>query len=223
MYRELSLACLLVVCACDGTVYAPDPDFDLGPAAPPAAEGDETPVDEGDGVSSEPLQVTPSRTQRVRFKGGERWLTDLARGLDLDAARVCVELGDSSCLDLHGISLGGVDPYVKRIDSPVEGVPVTAPLAVERIAWLMCGARVEQDFAGGDGLFAVLADREASPEALAGSTDALYRVLLQRDPDPVERDALVALFDEIQSEPRVANWSKAACFAVATSLETLFY
>lgn len=225
MSREFLALGLLALCACEGTVYAPRSDFDLdGSGSTPADErDDQAPVADEPGTVADPLAVTPSRTQRVRFKGGERWLTDLSVGLDLDPNAVCVELGDAPCLELHGITLGGVEPYGKRIDTPVEGVPVTAPIAVERIAWLMCGARVDRDFAGEGGLFSELAGAPAPLDALPATTDALYRALVQREPDPGERDALVALFDEIQTEPRATSWSKAACFAVATSLEALFY
>lgn len=201
MFRSIPLpiCILLAVCACSGS------------------------IDDADETAS---QQAPSRAPRVKFKGGLRMANDLSRALEIPVKELCEEVSTFDCLDVHNIVLGGVDPYDLRIDDPLPVAPVTAPLAVERIALSACGERAARDFAQPERaiLFTGMADPEARMSARESTVSELYRRLLQREPTSQETSALVELYDRLQQDSRVAQtWSQLSCMAIATTTEFLFY
>jgi hypothetical protein len=175
------------------------------------------------------FELVPSRKARVKFKGGERALGDLAVALELDRASACTELGIYDCVtQVHRIALGGVEPYELRINDPLEVIPVTAAIAADRVALVACGQRVAADFEDPQNakVFKVLASGDATAETLGASVDALYDRILMRAPNAEEAAALVALHADVVAEEGGdgrATWAKLACFAVATTLESLFF
>jgi len=185
------------------------------------------------GVGGDPVETTqeiiPSRTARVNFKGGTRLLGDLAGALELDRAEACRELGMYDCVnDTHRIALGGVEPYTLRINDPLEVIPVTAAIAADRVALLTCGQRVAKDFdAPADAVvFKALATGQADAATLGATVTELYDRLVQRAPTPTEVEALVALHADVVAEEGGdgrRTWARLSCFAVATTLEALFY
>ena len=192
----------------------------LADASGPAPSGNDA-VDSG--VPSEPVVVPDpaSRHPQVLAKTGEMYSQDLATALALPRDQVCKELGSYDCARVaHRIALGGVEPYVLRIDQPLNVTPVSAPLAVDRIALSACGARAEADFTapGAAVIFGALAQGGSDGPALA--VRSLYDRLLGRDPDPSELSALLEL-NVAPASPR--EFAVLACFVVATSLENLFY
>lgn len=197
----------LVVAACEeGPAPAVDP-------APPGADQGVTPPGP-DGATPPP----PSARARanLRFKGGERLRNDYAQWLGIEPEEVCTELGAYDCVqDVHTVTLGGVDPYVKGIFAPQPHTAVTTPLAVERMALHACGVA-----AGRYG-----ADL-SEPGARAQLVTLLYRRALLREPTGSETahlEALYASVSERSPDDLEAAWAKLTCFAVLTTLEAVFY
>lgn len=188
-----------------------------GSAPPPATD----PIDGG--VPPDPVIVPDpaSRHPQVLAKTGEMYSQDLATALSLPRDQVCRELGSYDCArSAHRIALGGVEPYVLRIDQPLNVTPVSAPLAIDRIALSACGARAQADFAAPSSavIFGPLAQGGSDGPGLA--VRALYDRLLGRDPDAAELSAVL----ELNATPATSQeFAVLACFVIATSLENLFY
>ena len=178
----------------------------------------------------EPVEaLVPSQRPRVKFKGGARWSTDLSRSLDIRREELCKELGEYDCVSVvHKITLGGVEPYSMGIDKPVEIAPVIAPLATDRVALSACDIRAERDLE--DLSSAVLfkempAEGEPSAEQLEAMGTRLVERLLRREAKAGEVGELVAFWEEVKADsddPR-RDWATLSCFALATSVESLFY
>lgn len=219
MFRDLLLmAALLGLCACDeGGTKSPDPTPEPGPEAP--------------ATDAEPQGIIPSHKARVKFKAGERMLRDLSDALDLDRDRACAELARYDCVkDVHNIALGGVEPYDKQINQPLEVMPVTAAIAADRVALATCTRRVQRDFDRPDEakVFTALVSESGVPDAaaLTASAEALYDRILRRDATEAEVQALVDFHAEVMAETNDdgrRRWAQLACFSVATTLEALFY
>lgn len=212
MSRELlALLLLLVPVGCGSD---PEPADPTEPTATP-----QTPTDP-------PPTVVPSFAPHVRFKGGAVYANDLARGLELDRQEVCLELGVADCAtQVHKVALGGVDPYDGGVYKPLPRAPVTAPIALDRIAVSACSLRAERDFGTPDGaaLYGPLAKGDTSAEARGAVVMALYDRLLLRDPTTAELEAVVALYDDLDGDEVPRRWSKLACIAIATTTEAAFY
>jgi hypothetical protein len=173
-----------------------------------------------------PPTVVPSFAPHVRFKGGAVYASDLARGLDLDREEVCLELGVSDCATVvHKVALGGVDPYDGGVYQPLPRAPVTAPIALDRIAVSACSLRAERDFANPAtaAIFGALAQNDTSAEARGAVVMALYDELLLRTPTTAEHEAVVGLYDELDGDAVPRRWAKLACIAIATTTEAAFY
>lgn len=217
MYPEhMKRGCLwlslgLSLAACDGDKPAP------APSPQPAPEV----VEEA---------AVPSSRPRVQFKGGQRYATDLSEGLGLARLELCQELGRYDCVDqVHDITLGGVEPYKLRINKPLPVAPVTAPIAVDRVALSACDQRAERDFAAPEEavIFGEVASGAPDEAKYAAVSARLYERLLQREAEPAEVAALAGFVREVEEEvgaeaaPR--EWATMSCFVVATSMEALFY
>lgn len=174
----------------------------------------------------------PSHRPRVKFKNGQRYVNDLSRALELPRLEICRELGLYDCVDeVHNITLGGVEPYNKGIREPLPVAPVTAPIAMDRIALVACGKRADADFADPQG--AVLFKEVAQAGAQATEADyqavsrRIYEQVLAREPEDFEVQNLAAFTAEVQEEVGAARvpqeWSTMSCFMVATSMEAMFY
>jgi hypothetical protein len=179
--------------------------------------------------------VTRSSRNNLRFKGPERLALDFAAALSLPAGQVCNELGQYPCTTaVHTVALGGVEPYGLGFYEPLPFTGVTTPIAVDRVALAACGQRVTLDITSpseavifrGIELDAQgrLASREGEPVKTA--ITALYQRALLRDPTEAEVGALVQLATDIESTSSPApgrDWMKAACFAVLSSAESVFF
>ena len=212
----LSAACVLTAC--------PSPS----PSGPDA--GTPPPADSGT-----PSEVTRSSRNNLRFKGPERLASDFAAALSLPVEQVCNELGQYPCTSsVHTVALGGVDPYGLGFYEPLPYTGVTTPIAVDRVALAACVQRVTLDvttpteaviFGGieldGQGR---LASREGEP--VKHAITALYQRALLRDPTEAEVGTLLQLATDIESSGSQApgrDWMKAACFAVLSSAESVFF
>ena len=205
-------------------------DDDETPAPDPAPVAEPEPMAEPE-PDPEPGQegVVASHKARVKFKGGERYARDLSAALELPRDQLCTELGLYDCVDeVHRISLGGVEPYELGIDEPLPVAPVSAAIAVDRVALSACIRRVELDFAdpGSAVVFGSLATaggpQRADLEAVAA--DLIDRIL-RRDATPAEISALADFYvdAEAEADAPAQAFGQLSCFAVATMLEALFY
>lgn len=216
--ERLLLTCLLLTGCSDALPVA----VDLGPGENPGV----TPAYDGG--------VAKSQKGNLRFKGPERLSLDLAQALELPAASVCNELGIYPCQNVHGVALGGVDPYQHSVYETAAVTGATAPLAVERTVLSACNARVSLDVntPAAAVVFkdvALTADgklADAASPAVATAMTSLVRRAWLRDPTQDERDALVRLAGDVAAtstaRPGVA-WMQASCLAVFSSAEAVFY
>lgn len=172
-----------------------------------------------------------SPNPRVRFKGPKRLALELSRILDLDDGEVCSELGQYDCFTVHNVSLGGADPFGVALYSPSETSTATTPIAVERVVLAGCieravrdlktptSAVIFKDIATSAGVLDVQSD------AVAAAIDSLYTRSMQRRASESEVAHLRSLYADVEKESAspAQDWASLSCFAVLTSLETLFY
>ncbi len=229
----LVVACTAETTGTDGGTPAPGADATAGADAAPIVRDDAgqivhpdaaVPDSGGDGLAR-------SDKARVRWKGEPILRSELASALALPGADLCKELGTFDCFSVHRVALGGVEPYTLGINEPFPDTAVTAPLAIERVALSGCRTRVDLDLATpasavifrdlpGD----ALPDLDAP--AVRGAIDRLYARFTSRAPHEDEARALLDLYADVTAanEPRPARaWAILSCFAVATSIESLFY
>jgi len=206
----------------DGSVVAHD-DAAMG-GSPDASTGND---------DAAVIVTGPARSDkaRVHFKGQTILASQMAQALGLPAAQVYQELGRYDAFTVHRIALGGVEPYTLGINDPFPDTSATGPLAIERIALGGCKGRVDADL--GTPASAViftgigpdtLADINAAEPRQA--IDKLYARFLSRRASDAEARVLLDLYADVTAanEPRPARaWAILSCFAVATSLEALFY
>ncbi len=173
---------------------------------------------------------TASKNPNVKFKGGERIANDLSQALGLAQDKMCLELGKFDCFkDAHLIVLGGVEPYQAAIMESWEFAPVTAPIAVDRVALAVCEQRAKADFAdaGKAVIFKELASQNKEDTgAMKKAVDTLYKRLLLRPSTTQEQDALVQFWDKVKAkggDKPLVTWATLTCFGVASSMEFLFY
>lgn len=228
----LAAALLLATAACTAdtvrTDAGPQPGEDAATESPPDA-GPVTHPDAAAGADAEAL--ARSEKARVRWKGEPILRSELATALQLPVADVCNELGSFDCFAVHRVALGGVEPYSLGINEPFPDTAVTAPLAIERVALSGCRTRVDLDL----GLPAqavifkdipgtAIADIRGAP--VSAAIDRLYARFTSRRASPEETRALVDLYADVaasgDTRPGRA-WAILSCFAVATSIESLFY
>ena len=204
MYPNRKLAFLfpVLLMACSADVHDAAPD------------GGSASGDAGTDAGGEPEYAATKA--RLKFIGGPRYAERLSQGLGVETETLCNELGRFSCVSLHNIALGGVEPYDKNVLSPLPEPATTSPIAVERIALSACAEAVRQDRQSAGPLSLA----NFTSEARARATQHLYRGLVLRNPSATEVAELEVFADEV-SDPQ--TWAVAACVAVATSLEVLFY
>lgn len=177
-----------------------------------------------------------SKSARVKQKPGELYTATLAQALSLDPQKLCLELGRYPCAsEVHKITLAGVEPYRLGIRQPIPQSLVTAPIAAQRIALSACTRRAALDFAAPAAakIFQGLPQRngrlvDVQDPSVGQAIDRLYRRLLQRKASPQEEVHLKTLYEDMvivdETYPDITEaWAAVACFAVATTLESLFY
>jgi len=181
---------------------------------------------------AEAASPVPSADPRVKYKDGERYLDDLSEALAMPREAICKELGRYDCFaDAFRIVLGGVEGPNLLVNEPLEFEALTAPIAYDRVALNVCVSRVDLDVA--KPTTAVLfkpkgkAGRKPNKAWLSTTADQIYGALLRRDATPTERAQLAAFYDDVAkggvSKDPAKDWTVLSCFAVATSLEAIFY
>lgn len=189
--------------------------------------GTEDSADEtGEDSGPQPGEQAPSARPRVKFKTAVRYAADLSNALSLPRESLCSELDAFDCIGVHRVALGEVDAFGLRLFEPLETMPVTAPIAVDRIALSACGERAAQDFAdsGNSASFQEVAGGDSSSASDRDAVVArLYRQLLLREATEAEIDAVSSMHDDLPQSGRAQTWAQMACFVIATSTEALFY
>ncbi|WP_257452178.1 hypothetical protein [Archangium lipolyticum] len=214
----LSSACVLAACSSSS------------PSGPDA--GTPPPEDAGTGSSGE---VAPSSRDNLRFKNPEQLTAHFASALSLPPEQVCNELGQYPCTTyVHNVALGGVEPYGVGLYEPLTSTGVTTPVAIDRLALTACARRVSLDATspGEAVLFkgleldaqGRLVNREGAP--VRDAITALYQRTLLREPTETEVGTLSQLATQLESKGSQTpgrDWMIAACFAVLSSAESVFF
>lgn len=188
----------------------------------------------GDPEPPEP-QVVTSPKARVRMKNGQRLQKEIARILGGGENEICAELGQYDCFSIHAVVLGNPDPFGSGLYNPLPSSTSTTPMAIERVVLSGCSRRVGYDLdnPGSSEIFrnlpidadGTLADIEAS--AVSEVIDVLYQRALSRRARSSEIEHLKQLYVDIEdselSTAPARDWATLGCFAVLTTMESLFY
>lgn len=206
-----------------GTVITNPGEPDTGtPGEPETGPGEPEPI--------EPTMKESTKADLVwkRYRAVEQ---DLMRGLALDKDEVCNELGRFACIDsVHLAPLGGNEPFEQSQYEPVSEPTSTTAVAFERTVLAACSHRVDADKNGTPQVFtnidlnAGALDPDASAAAIDADMTTLYRNLLSRNPEADELEALRELArDDGTGALSGSDFAKAACLAIGSSVESLFY
>lgn len=171
----------------------------------------------------------------LRFKGMERLTFDFAAAMQIPVDQLCLELGQYPCTYVvHALAIQGVDPYGTGLYEALPFTGATAPMVVDRTALAACATRVNADLAAPAsalifrGVPLDAQGRLTSPdgvEARAAIVQLYNRVML-REPTDAETARLVQLARDVEAKGGAQpgrDWMKAACFAVLSSAESVFY
>lgn len=205
----------------------------LGLAGCPTATPTATPTPPGpvdDGLAS----MARSTRGALVWKRGPALANGLAQALIVPVEDLCRELGRFDCVDVaHQVPLGGNDPFVKGQYQPLAEPGATTAVAFDRLALSACSVAVEFDRARPASFIFrghALDDAPLDPEDPAVKEGArfvgaeLYRRLHGREAREAELLALEALLtDDEGAGTSGLDFAKLACFAVASTTETLFY
>jgi hypothetical protein len=188
----------------------------------------------GAGDAGTPPPFAISGKGVVRFKRNIRLTTDFAVAMELPLATVCQELGQYSCtLTVHPLAVGGTDPFSSGLYEPLPYTGATSPLVIDRIALSACSQRVELDLADPPNAriyreLAIDADGRLNPDqpGVGHAIETLYQRALLRPPTAGELAHLRALYRDIEATGKPApakSWAVVSCFAVMSSIESVFY
>ncbi len=228
--RAVLFAALVLAAACPGPSPAgADGGTGGGSGQGGGAGGGTGSVDGGD-----PNGFAPSAKGNVRFKRNERLTVDFGNALGLPYEELCKELGIYSCtMFVHPLALGGVDPYGTGLYEPLPFTGVTSPIVVDRVALAGCTQRVNADLTNPTSAvifknITVGPGGKVDPTSAAAKTalDTLYKRVLLRTPTADEVAHLQKLATDIEAtgQPNPGQaWLTLSCFAVITSVESLFY
>jgi|GEM_PF-929738 len=188
----------------------------------------------GPPVIDDPLAgIAASTKNELLWRRARAVQTGLAQALAIPAEDVCRELDRYSCVDLvHQVQLGGNEPFAQGLYEPLRAPSTTTALSFDRVALSACSAAVEIDaerpapviFRGHPLTDEPLrdSDDDAVGARLLGAT--LVQRLHAREPQPRELDALLPLLVDDDGAPVSGRtFAKLACFAVASTTESLFY
>lgn len=188
----------------------------------------------GTGGGSPDAGFARSAKGNLRFKGNERLTFDYSVALGIPFDQLCNELGQYPCtFTVHPVALGGVDPYGKGLFEGAQVTGSTTAIVVERVALAACVKRVTADLATPASAVVfksipLTAGKLTNPngsEVRLALSELAQRAWL-RDPTEAELQHLIQLNTDIEAT-NVADpaqtWMKAACFAVLSSAEAVFY
>ncbi len=181
-------------------------------------------------------EVTPTSAKAtVRFKNGQRLQRELERALAIDGRELCKELGQYECFNIHGVVLGNAEAFGVGLYKPLPSTTATSPLAAERVILAACTQRADADL--GDPASALIFKNlavdgdgrleDADAPAVGEAIDMMYRQALSRRAKDSEIEHHRQLYRDIEArgigDAPTRDWAALSCFAVLTSLESLFY
>jgi hypothetical protein len=167
------------------------------------------------------LNLTPETLLWKRYRAFE---DGLSQGLQVDKNRLCLELGQHSCIDkVHLTVLGGNEPYTMGQYEAARSPTILTGVAVDRIVLAACEARLSLDRGLGAGavIFKAfpLTASEVTPDQARNQTASLYQRLLARDATTDELNIAQDILKITKSPDKVAL---ALCFTVGSQIENIF-
>ncbi len=173
-------------------------------------------------------EVSTLKRVRPRLLG-----KSLAKALNLNPQGMCLELGKIPCIDLvHKVALGGMNAYGNSQYQFPQSPGITSPIAFDRVILSACIQRAQIDLSNTAEAFIYkdlklsIDGRLVKDAAIDAALDRLYQKAFLRDPSVQEREALKDLYEDIyHTEPNGAaiNWMALSCYAVLSSVESVFY
>jgi hypothetical protein len=116
------------------------------------------------------------------------------------------------------------------VREPLPSIPVTAPIAQDRVALAACTGRIERDLAASEPVFLTTVDLDAPTRGqLEATARRFYDRILRRTATPDEVSALAQFHSTVTDElgesgaTATRDWAILSCFMVATTLESIFY
>jgi hypothetical protein len=183
-----------------------------------ASAGDSAGDEESAGQRKE---LKPETLMWKRYRPFEHALLS---GLSLQKSEMCLELGQSSCIDkVHLTVLGGNEPYENGQYERAEAPTILTSVAVERVVLAACDKRLTLD--KGLGASAVvfkhwpLTGGQVSQAQLQSQTQEIYRRLLARDATDAELGVAAELLGMMAAPDKLAL---SLCFMVGTQAESVF-
>jgi hypothetical protein len=167
------------------------------------------------------LNLTPETLLWKRYRAFE---DGLIQGLQVDKSRLCLELGQHSCIDkVHLTVLGGNEPYTMGQYEAARSPTILTGVAVDRIVLAACGTRISLDQGLGAGAVVFksfsLTASEVTAEQTRNQTATLYQRLLARDATSEELNIAQDVLKIAKNPEKVAL---ALCFAVGSQIENIF-
>ncbi len=213
----LAIAVAVFVVGCPTVPAPPAP-----PPAPPVVD---------DGLSA---MATSTRGALI-WKRNTVLARGLAEALLVPEGDLCRELDRFDCAkEAHQVPLGGNDAFVKGQYQPLAAPSATSAVAFDRLVLSACSVAVDIDrerpasfiFRGHDLNDEPLKANDA--DVIDGARfvgTELYRRLHGREPRDEELNTLLALLKDDDGAGAISgnDFAKLACFAVASTTETLFY
>jgi hypothetical protein len=168
------------------------------------------------------------------WKRGPALANGLSEALIVPVSDLCRELGRFDCVEFaHQVPLGGNDPFEKGQYQPLIEPGATTAVAFDRLALSACSVAVEYDRARpasfifrGHPLDDVPLDPSdaATQEGARFVGQELYRRLHGREPRDAELQSLLLLLTDDEGRGTSGrDFAKLACFAVASTTETILY
>jgi hypothetical protein len=203
-------------------VAAGCPDAPPTPPVPPPPGGD--------GLEA----MAQSAQGKLLWKRGVPLSRGLATALFVPVDEACRELGRFDCVQTaHQVPLGGNDAFVRGQYTPLLEPGATTAVAFDRLAMSVCVVAVDRDRARpAPVLFRghTLSDEPLDPASEDAREGALFlgRSLYEQLHARAPRDAELELLLELLTDDEGAgvsgrDFAVLACFAVASTTETLFY
>lgn len=167
------------------------------------------------------LNLNPETLLWKRYRAFEN---GLSQGLQIDKSRLCLELGQHSCIDkVHLTVLGGNEPYTMGQYEAARSPTILTGVAIDRIVLAACEARLSLDRGLGAGavIFKAfpLTASEVTPDQARNQTASLYQRLLARDATTEELNIAQDVLKIAKNPDKVAL---ALCFAVGSQIENIF-
>lgn len=174
-----------------------------------------------DAASRQRRSLKPETLTWKRYRPFEHALLS---GLSLQKSEVCMELGQSSCIDeVHLTVLGGNEPYENAQYDRAEAPTILTSVAVERVVLAACDKRLTLDkgLASNAVVFKhwPLTKAKVSEAQFKKQTQELYRRLLARDATDAELGVAAELRGMISAPDKLAL---SLCFMVGSQAESVF-